>query len=293
MTSMSMALSILHGGLVLGVELQLHRDVLQDLVQAHAGEDDLHPQRLSAPPLRVVEARQPLPHGVAEYLQVDGILQPQHSAGLAEVSPEKLHYSGMGVLRCHDPYRHALPCSLLLPVLHPPLPVAGEDVLEQVSDLAGLVPVLHQLEAFSVLADVPIPFPDPQFSALQRRRNGQQILQLLVWGVHLLLFLQPLGAGLLRLDQSLADLIPELFLEVLRQPVWECPTYPLVPWRSLHFADDLLGEVLSIQDEVTQVGGVAIVIGDFDSPEVVNPDCVSDVRSHHSTETDTTCGRGV
>ena len=39
--------------------------------------------------------------------------------------------------------------------------------------------------------------------------------------------------------------------------------------------------------------GIAIVIGDFDSPEVVNPDGVSDVRSHHSTETDTTCGRGV
>ena len=56
MTSMSMALSILHVSLVLGVELQLHRDVLHDLVQAHAGEDDLHPQRLSAPLLRVVEA---------------------------------------------------------------------------------------------------------------------------------------------------------------------------------------------------------------------------------------------
>ena len=56
MTSMSTALSILHVGLDFGVELQLHRDVLQDLVQAHAGEDDLHPQRLSAPPLRVVEA---------------------------------------------------------------------------------------------------------------------------------------------------------------------------------------------------------------------------------------------
>ena len=69
MTSMSMALSILHVGLVLGVELQLRRDVLHDLVQAPAGEDDLHPQRLSAPPLRVVEAHQPLPHGVAEYLR--------------------------------------------------------------------------------------------------------------------------------------------------------------------------------------------------------------------------------
>ena len=43
MASSSMALSILHVGLVLGVELQLHRDVLHDLVQAHAGEDDLHP----------------------------------------------------------------------------------------------------------------------------------------------------------------------------------------------------------------------------------------------------------
>ena len=161
------------------------------------------------------------------------------------------------------------------------------------SDLAGLIPVLHQLEASSVLADVPIPFPDPQFSALQRQRNGPQILQLLVGGVHSLLFLQPLEAGLLRLDQSLADLIPELLLQVLRQSVWECPTFPLVSWRSLHLADDLLGEVLPIEDEVIQVGGVAIVVGDFDSPEVLNPDGVSDVRSHHSTETDTTCGRGV
>ena len=57
MTSMSLALSILHVGLVLGVELQLHRDVLHDLVQAHAGEDDLHPQRLSAPPLHVLLRR--------------------------------------------------------------------------------------------------------------------------------------------------------------------------------------------------------------------------------------------
>ena len=65
MTSMSSALSILHVGLVLGVELQLHRDVLHDLVQAHAGEHDLHPLRLSTPPLCVVEAHQPLPHGVA------------------------------------------------------------------------------------------------------------------------------------------------------------------------------------------------------------------------------------
>ena len=64
-------------------------------------------------------------------------------------------------------------------------------------------------------------------------------------------------------------------------------------WRSLHLADDLLGEVLPIQDEVIQVGGVAIVVGDFDSPEAVNPDGVSDIRSHHSTKTDTTCGRGV
>ena len=119
MTSMSMALSILHVGLVLDVELQLHRDILHDLVQAHAGEDDLHPQRLSAPPLRVIEAHQPLPHGVAEYLHVDGVLQPHHSAGLGEVSPEKLHYSGVGVLRCHDPYGHALLCSLLFLVLHP------------------------------------------------------------------------------------------------------------------------------------------------------------------------------
>ena len=95
---MSMALSILHVGLVLGVELQLHRDVLHDLAQAHAGEDDLHLQRLSAPPLRVVGAHQPLPHGVAEYLHVDGVLQAQHSAGLAEVSPVELHYSGVGVL---------------------------------------------------------------------------------------------------------------------------------------------------------------------------------------------------
>ena len=89
MTSMSLALSILHVGLVLGVELQLHRDVLHDLVQVHAGEDDLHLQRFSAPPLDVVEAHQPLPHGVAEYLHVDSVLQSQHSAGLAEVSPEK------------------------------------------------------------------------------------------------------------------------------------------------------------------------------------------------------------
>ena len=115
----------------------------------------------------------------------------------------------------------------------------------------------------------------------------------MVRSVHPLLVLQPLEAGLLRLDQSLANLIPELLLQVLRQPVWECPTYPLVPWRSLHLADDLLGEVLPIQVEVIQVGGVAIIVGDFDSPEVVNPDGVSDVRSHHSTETDTTCGRGV
>ena len=35
-------------------------------------------------------------------------------------------------------------------------------------------------------------------------------------------------------DRILADLIPELLLQVLRQPVWECPTYPLVPWRSPH-----------------------------------------------------------
>ena len=70
----------------------------------------------------------------------------------------------------------------------------------------------------------------------------------------------------------LADLIPELLLHLLRQPVWECPTYPLVPWRSPRLADDLLGEVLPIQDEVIQVGGVAIVVGDFHSPEVVNPD---------------------
>ena len=74
MTSMSLALSILHSGLVLGVELQLHRDLLHDHVQAHAGEDDLHPQRLSAPPLRVVEAHQALPHGVGEYLHIDGVL---------------------------------------------------------------------------------------------------------------------------------------------------------------------------------------------------------------------------
>ena len=59
--SLSMTLSILHVGLVLGVELQLHRDVLHDLVQAHAGEDDLHPQRLTAPPLHIVEAHQPFP----------------------------------------------------------------------------------------------------------------------------------------------------------------------------------------------------------------------------------------
>ena len=89
MTSMSMALLNLHVGLVLGIELQLHRDILHDLIQAHAGEDDLHPQRFSAPSLRVVEARQPLPNGVAEYLHLDGVLQLQHSAGLAEVSPEK------------------------------------------------------------------------------------------------------------------------------------------------------------------------------------------------------------
>ena len=38
MTSMSLALLILHVGLVLCVELQLHRDVLHDLLQAHAGE---------------------------------------------------------------------------------------------------------------------------------------------------------------------------------------------------------------------------------------------------------------
>ena len=132
MTSMSMALSILHVGLVLGIELQLYRDVLHDLVQAHAGKDDLHPQRLSAPSLRVVEAHQPLPHGVAKYLHVDGVLQPQHLAGFAEVSPEKLHYSGVGVLRCNDPYGHALLCSLLLLILHPSLPVAGEDVPQQV-----------------------------------------------------------------------------------------------------------------------------------------------------------------
>ena len=98
MTSMSMALSILHVGLVLGVELQLHRDILHDLTMAHAGEDDLHPQQFSVPPLHVVEAHQSLPHGVAEYLHVDSVLQPQHSAGFAEVSPEELHYSGMGVL---------------------------------------------------------------------------------------------------------------------------------------------------------------------------------------------------
>ena len=96
--SLSMTLSILHLALVLGVELQLHRDLLHDLVQAHAGEDDLHPQLLPAPPLHVVEAHQPLPHVVAEYLHVDGVLQPQHSAGPAEVSPEKLHYPGVGVL---------------------------------------------------------------------------------------------------------------------------------------------------------------------------------------------------
>ena len=36
-----------------------------------------------------------------------------------------------------------------------------------------------------------------------------------------------------------------------------------------------------------------MVVGDFNSPEVVNLYGVSDVRSHHSTETDTTCGRGV
>ena len=95
------------------------------------------------------------------------------------------------------------------------------------------------------------------------------------------------------MDQSFPDLIPQLLLQVLRQPVCECPTYPLVPRRSPHLADDLLGEVLPIQDEVIQVGGVAIVVGDLDSPEVVNPDGVSDVPSHHSTETDTTCGRGV
>ena len=293
MTSMSMALSILHVGLVLGVELQLHRDLLHDILQAHAGKDDPHPQRLSAPPLRIVEARQPLPHGVAEYLDVDDVLQPQQSAGLAEVLLEKPHYSGVGVLRCRDPYDHALLCSLLLLILHSSLPVAGEDVLQQVSDLTGLIPVLHQLEASSVLADVPIQFPDPQLPALQQQRNGPQILQLLVRGVHSLLVLQPLEAGLLCLDQSLADLIPELLLQVLRQPSWECPTYPLVPWRSLHLPDDLLGEVLPIQDEVIQVGGVAIVVGVFDSPEVVNPDGVSDVCSHHSTEMDTTCGRRV
>ena len=120
-----------------------------------------------------------------------------------------------------------------------------------------------------------------------------QICQLLVGGVHSLLVLQPLEAGLLRLDHSPADLIPELLLQILRQPVWECPTYPLVPGRSLHLAHDHLGDVLPIQDEIIQVGGVAIVVGDFDSPEVVNPDGLSDVRSHHSTDTDTTCGRGV
>ena len=37
LASLSMTLSILHVGLVLGVELQLHRDVLHDPVQAHAG----------------------------------------------------------------------------------------------------------------------------------------------------------------------------------------------------------------------------------------------------------------
>ena len=47
-TSMSMALSILHVGLVLGVELQLHCDVLHDLLQAHAGEDDLYSAALRA-----------------------------------------------------------------------------------------------------------------------------------------------------------------------------------------------------------------------------------------------------
>ena len=131
------------------------------------------------------------------------------------------------------------------------------------SDLACLIPLLHQLEASSVLADVPIPFPDPQFPALQRQQNGPQTLQLLVGGVHSLLLPQRLEAGLLRLDQSLADLIPELLLQVLHQPVWECPTYPLVPWRSLHLAGDLLGEVVPIQDEVIQVGGVAIVVREF------------------------------
>ena len=75
--------------------------------------------------------------------------------------------------------------------------------------------------------------------------------------------------------------------------MWECPAYPLVPRRSPHLTDHLLGKVLPIQDEVIQVGGVAIILGDFDSPEVVNPDGVSDVLSHHSTETDTACGRGV
>ena len=95
------------------------------------------------------------------------------------------------------------------------------------------------------------------------------------------------------LCMTLSILHVGLVLQVLRQPVWECPAYPLVPWRPSHLADDLLGEVLPIQDEVVHVGGVAIVIGDFDSPEVVNLDGVSDVCSHYSTETDTTCGRGV
>ena len=61
--------------------------------------------------------------------------------------------------------------------------------------LPTLIPVLHQLEASSVLADVPIPLSDPQFPALQQQRNGPQILQLLFGCVHSLLVLQPLEAG--------------------------------------------------------------------------------------------------
>ena len=73
----------------------------------------------------------------------------------------------------------------------------------------------------------------------------------------------------------------------------ECPAHPLVPRRSFHLPDDLLGKVLPIKVEVVQVRGVAIVVGDFDAPEVVNPDGVSDVKRHNSTETDTSGGRGV
>ena len=102
--SLSMTMSILHVGLVPHIELQLHRDVLHDLVQAHAGEDDLHPQRLPGPPLHVVEAQQPLPHGVSKYLHVHGVLKSQHPVGLAQVPPEELHDTRMGILRRHDPH---------------------------------------------------------------------------------------------------------------------------------------------------------------------------------------------